>query len=34
MSNDVTSIARSRYIPTMPHATATGRHDDAKGTKS
>jgi hypothetical protein len=33
-SSEVTSIAASRYIPTMPHATATGRHEPVSGTRT
>ena len=31
--SEVSSIASSRYIDTTPHATASGRHLEAKGTR-
>jgi hypothetical protein len=33
-ASDVASIATSRYMPTMPHAIATGRQWLAKGTST
>src|SRR4051794_1329243 len=33
-SSDVISIAASRYMPTMPHATASGCHEPVNGTST